>query len=232
MARRKSSADPALDVGPSGTATEQAKETDVTHAPLDEAREYEQDLNDKPELYELTTKELLDTVDEDELDNYFISITSDAPLEYTSICGISFERRKGEWDKELRSWTFQKGRNIEISSRLANVIRYRLREMWVECSIGKDSLNRPIITKIRRRADIKKTPAKARKMLRTKATYDQLGSKKTEWFPLSRFLILEKRDAHQITTMDQFTAERDVWKRKNAELAAKLRKYEHNDSSN
>ena len=153
MGRRKASKDdPAMDMNPelSGVAREEFEETTPDNAVLDDTISVVKDGKArKPKFYDLTTRELLKEVEFLDTKSYFIGIRPDAPFDYKTLCGISFERRKGEYDKEIRQWTFHKGRMENFAPELVAVIEARMQDIWVECEIRYDKLGRPHVSRPR-----------------------------------------------------------------------------------
>ena len=82
-------------------------------------------------LMDLSTRDLRKAVEFDDERAYFVSIRADAPFAYRTIHGISFERRKGTYDTESHSWSFQPGRVISMSPRLAEVIKAWADQIWI-----------------------------------------------------------------------------------------------------
>jgi hypothetical protein len=207
------------------------------HAPLNSdgapasTRDVEgfKDLAGAREALKNTARDIQELVVDDEVQTFHIGVRRDAPFEYTSLLGVSFERRRGRYDREMRSWTFEPGRVIELSPRLASLLQIRSSEVWLQCEIREDNLGREFAARIRKRVDLRakkndlERDRALRSIKRTVCEYNAVTQKKThEWFTLERFLILQKKDQQALTSYDQYVAEKRSWQNENDKLRTEL----------
>lgn len=236
MPRRKqpASGDPAATLTKSG---EGVRDFAPQHAPLNSdgapasTRDIEgfKDLESAREVLKNTAKDIQELVVDDEAQAFHIGVRRDAPFEYTSLLGVSFERRRGRYDREMRSWTFEPGRVIELSPRLASLLRIRSSEVWLQCEIRKDNLGREFAARIRKRVDLRSKRSDVerdralRSIKRAVCEYNSVTQEKThEWFTLERFLILQKKEQQALTSYDQYVAEKRSWQNENDKLRTEL----------
>ncbi len=223
MGRKKK--DPAVKLEHDGSVKE---DFEPLNAPIEDANPEIDPLEITPEIETLLTKSakaLREELADDEEMSFHLGMRKDSPIDNCSFLGVSFERKRGHYDRDLRAWSFEPGRVVSLPPRLAAALKARSEEVWVQCAMRQDRQGRTYAAKVIKKVDLrsKESPVKKARALRNIKRNQRLrdpvtGDRIKEWFPLSRFVILQKKDKQALTSYDAFQAERASWADENEKL--------------
>lgn len=176
----------------------------------------------------MTTRELLEGFAYDETRPFYLGISSEAPFDAWTIYATSFERRRGIYDPEDRSWTVEPGRVVDLSPQHVEKIREKAKRIFLNVVVAEDPRvpGRKKIKRIfepRRRSvvDLDKQP-KFENEIRRRPTVKRSDGQITEWRCLADFLILEERAGGSLTQYDSLTAELSATNEENRRLREEL----------
>lgn len=178
----------------------------------------------------LTTRELIEGFADDDLGSFYLGVRDGAPFDAWTLFATSFERRRGIYDAETRSWTVEPGRVVELSKKLAEKIRERAKRIFLNCEVrpapepmnpGRVKMGKIREPRRRNVVDLEKNP-KAEKLITRYPSRMNADGTKTEWRCLADFLILEERAAGSLTRFDHLSAENNALEEANRRLREQL----------
>lgn len=151
-------------------------------------------------------KDLFEQIELDEREAYLCKTRDDVPLQNLIFMGVSFERVRGKYDRDLKTMLLEPGVVQHISPRLAEEIRERAEEVFYRISYFYDKLGTRHPAKVLARVDTRKPSQKAF-MNRSRFTYDQEGRVKTAWVPVKDIIIMRKIEGASVTSEEALRAE-------------------------
>ncbi len=179
------------------------------------------------DLMALTARDIAEEIADDELQSYYVGMRGDSPIDNVTLFGVTLARRQGEYSTEAGGWMFEKGAYVSISERLEKCIRARAAEIFVLCEIRKDKDGQEYAAKVKKKLDLRSKPQavknrKIRSIERQRTTINKTTGIKQTWFPLSRFIVLERAKRQALTSYDAHNMERKAFAAEAKELREKI----------